>query len=85
MGLFDFGKKKEQERLAELERQRELEKQREIEKQKQLERQKELERLRETYLPQLAEYRYALETVTGIPVKEAVLYLFGLGKELRIE
>ncbi|MBR0139007.1 MAG: UvrD-helicase domain-containing protein, partial [Firmicutes bacterium] len=45
----------------------------------------EMERLRRTYLPQLSEYRYALKTVTGIPVKEAVLYLFGPGKELVIE
>ncbi len=44
----------------------------------------EFERLRKEYLPQLAEYRYALETVTGIPVKEAVLYLFGPGKEIPV-
>lgn len=43
------------------------------------------EELRLSYLPQLALYREALEKLRGLPVKEAVLYLFGLGRELRIE
>jgi len=44
----------------------------------------EAERLRNEYIPQLAQYRYALESITGIPVKEAVLYLFGLGKGVTV-
>ena len=44
-----------------------------------------MEHLQRTYRPQLAEYRYALQTITGIPVKEAVLYLFGPEKELVIK
>ena len=43
------------------------------------------EHLKESYIPQLALYREALEKITGIPVKEAVLYLFSIGQELRIE
>ncbi|MBQ1384193.1 MAG: PD-(D/E)XK nuclease family protein, partial [Firmicutes bacterium] len=44
----------------------------------------EAERLKNEYIPQLAQYRYALESITGIPVKEAVLYLFGLGKGVTV-
>ncbi|MBQ4506554.1 MAG: helicase-exonuclease AddAB subunit AddA [Firmicutes bacterium] len=44
-----------------------------------------LEKLRASYLPQLALYKKALEDITGHPVKEAVLYLFSLGRELVIE
>lgn len=77
MGLFDFGKKKEQERLAELERQRELEKQREIEKQKQLERQKELERLREI------ERQKELEKQKELAKQRETERLIALAKEIR--
>ena len=45
----------------------------------------EMERLRADYLPQLALYREALEGVTGVPVKRAVLYLFGIDKEISID
>ena len=45
----------------------------------------ETERLRAEYLPQLALYREALEGVTGVPVKKAVLYLFGIDKEISID
>ena len=45
----------------------------------------EMERLRADYLPQLALYREALEGVTGLPVKKAVLYLFGIDKEISID
>ena len=45
----------------------------------------EMERLRADYLPQLALYREALEGVTGVPVKKAVLYLFGIDKEISID
>ena len=45
----------------------------------------EMQRLREEYLPQLALYREALEGVTGVPVKKAVLYLFGIDKEIPID
>ena len=43
-----------------------------------------LAHLKETYLPQLDLYRRALEAITGIPVKEAVLYLFGTDEELNL-
>ena len=45
----------------------------------------EMQRLREEYLPQLALYREALEGVTGVPVRKAVLYLFGIDKEISID
>ena len=45
----------------------------------------EMERLRADYLPQLALYREALEGVTGVPVKKAVLYLFGIDKEISMD
>ena len=45
----------------------------------------EMRRLRAEYLPQLALYREALEGVTGLPVKKAVLYLFGIDKEISID
>lgn len=45
----------------------------------------EMKRLSDEYLPQLALYREALENITGKHVKEAVLYLFSTGKELRLE
>ena len=45
----------------------------------------EMERLRAEYLPQLALYREALEGVTGMPVKKAVLYCFGIDKEISID
>ena len=45
----------------------------------------EMERLRAEYLPQLALYREALEGVTGVPVKKAVLYCFGIDKEISID
>ena len=45
----------------------------------------EMQRLRAEYLPQLALYREALEGVTGVPVKKAVLYLFGIDKEISID
>ncbi len=44
-----------------------------------------VERLRGAYLPQLALYREALEKISGKAVKEGVLYLFSLGKEIRME
>ncbi|MBR5642508.1 MAG: helicase-exonuclease AddAB subunit AddA [Firmicutes bacterium] len=44
----------------------------------------EMARLRAEYVPQLALYREALEGVTGMPVKKAVLYLFGIDKEISI-
>ena len=44
-----------------------------------------MEQLRADYLPQLALYREALEGVTGVPVKKAVLYLFGIDKEISID
>ena len=40
--------------------------------------------LRRSYIPQLAQYKDALQRLTGKPVKQAVLYLFGLGEELAI-
>ena len=46
---------------------------------------KEMKRLRAEYLPQLALYREALEGVTRTPVKKAVLYLFGIDKEISID
>ncbi|MBR5981503.1 MAG: UvrD-helicase domain-containing protein, partial [Firmicutes bacterium] len=45
----------------------------------------EMQRLRAEYLPQLALYREALEGVTGVPVKKAVLYLFGIDREISID
>ena len=45
----------------------------------------EMQRLRAEYLPQLALYREALEGVTGQTVKKAVLYCFGIDKELSID
>lgn len=45
-------------------------------------RQASLAHLKENYIPQLDLYRRALEAITGIPVKEAVLYLFGIDEEL---
>ena len=45
----------------------------------------EMQRLSEEYLPQLALYRQALEDITGIPVERAVLYLFGIEKEITID
>ena len=45
----------------------------------------EMQRLRAEYLPQLALYREALEGVTGVPVKKAVLYLFGIDQEISID
>ncbi|MBP5750350.1 MAG: helicase-exonuclease AddAB subunit AddA [Firmicutes bacterium] len=45
----------------------------------------EMKRLRAEYLPQLALYREALEGVTGMPVKKAVLYLFGIDQEISID
>jgi ATP-dependent helicase/nuclease subunit A len=45
----------------------------------------EMQRLRADYVPQLALYREALEGVTGMPVKKAVLYLFGIDKEISID
>ena len=41
-------------------------------------------RLKETYLPQLALYREALEKISGMEVLEGVLYLFALGKEIKV-
>ncbi|MBR3034468.1 MAG: PD-(D/E)XK nuclease family protein, partial [Firmicutes bacterium] len=41
--------------------------------------------LRAHYLPQLALYREALEGVTGQTVKKAVLYCFGIDKEISID
>ncbi|MBR4150721.1 MAG: PD-(D/E)XK nuclease family protein, partial [Firmicutes bacterium] len=43
-----------------------------------------VERLRATYLPQLSLYREALEKICGKEVKEAVLYLFSIGKEVSL-
>ena len=43
-----------------------------------------IERLKATYLPQLDLYREALEKICSKPVKEAVLYLFAIGKEIRL-
>ena len=43
------------------------------------------EALRQSYLPQLEQYREALKMLTGRPVKQAVLYLFGLGRELSVD
>ena len=45
----------------------------------------EMQRLRAEYLPQLALYREALEGVTGQTVKKAVLYCFGIDKEISID
>ena len=36
------------------------------------------------YRPQLALYRHALETLTGVPVKEMLLYSVALGREIRL-
>jgi ATP-dependent helicase/nuclease subunit A len=44
-----------------------------------------LGKLKESYAPQLALYREALEKISGRPVKESILYLFGTDEELRIE
>ena len=41
--------------------------------------------LRENYRPQLELYKEALEGITGVPVKESVLYLFGLNDSVGIE
>ena len=41
--------------------------------------------LRENYRPQLELYKEALEGITGVPVKESVLYLFGLNDSVAIE
>ena len=40
--------------------------------------------LRDKYAPQLALYRRALETITGVPVKEMYLYSVALGREIRV-
>ena len=45
---------------------------------------KDPEELIERYSPQLTIYRMILEKSLGYPVKECVLYSFGLGKEIRI-
>jgi len=45
----------------------------------------ELKRMEDTYIPQLALYREALETIKGIKVKEAALYLFSADKELKLK
>jgi len=47
-------------------------------------KEEEFVRLKESYIPQLELYKEALE-ITGKPVKEAVLYLFGTGDVLSIE
>ena len=47
-------------------------------------REKAIEHLKENYMPQLALYRRALEEITGIPVSEGILYLFGIDEELRL-
>lgn len=44
-----------------------------------------LDLLAEHYRPQLELYREALEAIRGIKVDETFLYLFSIGKELRIE
>ncbi len=44
-----------------------------------------LEELRQSYLPQLSLYREAIEHIQGKKVKEAVLYLFSTGGELRVD
>ncbi len=44
-----------------------------------------MKELKIAYLPQLRQYRLALEKISGKTVKEAVLYLFGQNRELRIE
>jgi ATP-dependent helicase/nuclease subunit A len=44
-----------------------------------------LDLLAEHYRPQLELYREALETIRGVKVDETFLYLFSVGKELRIE
>jgi len=44
----------------------------------------EIERLAEHYRPQLMLYKEALEKIRGIRVAEAWLYLFSIGKEVRI-
>ena len=41
-------------------------------------------RLKENYIPQLELYKEALEKITGIKVKEAVLYLFGIDDTVSI-
>lgn len=48
------------------------------------ERQESLERIAGMYRPQLALYREALEEIRGIKVDEMYLYLFSLGKELKL-
>lgn len=44
----------------------------------------EIERIAETYKVQLALYREALEKIRGVNVEEAYLYLFSIGKGIRI-
>ncbi len=44
----------------------------------------EKQRLKDEYIPQLELYRQALEKIKGCPVKEAVLYLFGINDIIRI-
>ena len=48
-------------------------------------REKAIERLRENYAPQLDLYRRALKEITGIPVRESILYLFGIDEELHFD
>lgn len=48
------------------------------------ERQESLERIAGMYRPQLALYREALEQIRGIKVEEMYLYLFSVGKELKL-
>ena len=43
------------------------------------------DRLRAVYEPQLALYKEALEGILGVPVKESVLYLFGLDDSVSIK
>ena len=47
-------------------------------------REEALAQLKENYIPQLDLYRRALEDITGIPVREGVLYLFGIDEELSL-
>ena len=41
--------------------------------------------LRQTYKGQLSVYKKALEEMTGLPVRECVLYSFSLGEEIEVE
>ena len=45
-------------------------------------KEEEMEKMRQLYLPQMCLYKEALEAITGIKVKESIIYLFGMNEEI---